>query len=243
MNVSTNKLQILTAAAILIIISGGIAAYAQGQGPVFGGNAANLVAGADQVNSTNSTATSTGNSTSTSSSNSTSSSSVSSTTVTTTITSTSSTNTTTTANGTLCAPSAVHIGRIVLPIHATQSTTGGSITFADKSACYAAIRTVGGIFSVNVVLRHAEPVTQYRIVLVANGTSYTLGNLVTGPRGNGASLNQVLLKPGTYTVSLRIFDTSSNPGQSTLVMQSAQGIVVSPPFPTVSAQSNGAASG
>jgi len=93
---------------------------------------------------------------------------------------------------------------------------------------------VGGIFSVQIVLRYAKPVTQYNVVLVANSTSYTLGSMVTGPDGSGQMQNQVLLKPGTYVVSLQILDTSSNPGQSTLVLQTAQGTIVSPPFPTPS---------
>jgi hypothetical protein len=75
-------------------------------------------------------------------------------------------------------------------------------------------------------------VTQYLVVLVANGTSYTLGNMVTGPDGAGAMQNQVLLKTGTYAVSIQIFDTSSNPGHSTLVLQTGQATIVSPPFPT-----------
>jgi hypothetical protein len=74
-------------------------------------------------------------------------------------------------------------------------------------------------------------VTQYNVVLVANGTSYTLGNMVTGQDGTGQMQNQVLLKPGTYVVSIQIFDTSSNSGQSTLVLQTSQGTIVSPPFP------------
>jgi hypothetical protein len=69
------------------------------------------------------------------------------------------------------------------------------------------------------------------VVLVANGTSYTLGNMVTGRGGAGEMQNQVLLKTGTYVVSIQIYDTSSNPGQSTLVLQTGQGTIVSPPFP------------
>jgi hypothetical protein len=70
------------------------------------------------------------------------------------------------------------------------------------------------------------------VVLVANGTSYTLGNMVTGPGGAGEIQNQILLKTGTYVVSIQIFDTSSNPGHSILVLQTGQGTIVSPPFPT-----------
>jgi hypothetical protein len=97
--------------------------------------------------------------------------------------------------------------------------------------CVASITTVGGIFNIHVALQYAKPVTQYMVVLVANGTSYTLGNMVTGRDGAGQMQNQVLLKSGTYVVSLQIYDTSSNPGQSTLVLQTAQGTIVSPPFP------------
>jgi len=56
--------------------------------------------------------------------------------------------------------------------------------------------------------------------------------MVTGPNGAGQMQNQVLLKTGTYIVSLQIFDTSSNPGQTTLVLQTGQGTIVSPAFPS-----------
>jgi len=82
-------------------------------------------------------------------------------------------------------------------------------------------------------------VTQYNVVLVANGTSYTLGNMVTGPEGAGQMQNQVLLKTGTYVVSIQIFDTSSNPGHSTLVLQTGQGTIVSPPFPAANSGDQG----
>jgi hypothetical protein len=207
MKVSTQKLQILTAAAIFLLISGGIAAYALNQ-PASAG-----AAGADQT-TTSSTAQ---NSTSTA-------------------TSGSSTMTTTSGNYTLCAPGASHIGRIVLPIKPTQSIMANgtdAITFAKTTSCYAAITTVGGIFSVHVLLRHTKPVTEYHVVLVANGTAYPVGSMVTGPAGNGRMLDQVLLKPGKYDVFLQFYDISSSPGHSTLVLQSAQGIVVSPPFPPI----------
>lgn len=107
--------------------------------------------------------------------------------------------------------------------------------FAGSKGCTASITTVGGIFNVEVALRLAKPVTQYNVVLVANGTSYTLGNMVTGPDGSGQMQNQVLLKTGTYIVSIQMFDASSNPGQSTLVMSSAQGTIISAAFPTPNA--------
>jgi len=91
---------------------------------------------------------------------------------------------------------------------------------------------VGGIFSVEIVLRYAKPVTQYNAVMTANGTAHTLGNMVTGPDGSGQMQNQVLLTTGTFVVSIQIYDTSSNPGHSTLVLQTGQGTIVSSPFPT-----------
>src|SRR5271169_1132685 len=216
MQVNAGKLQILTVAAMFVLISGGIGAYAQKESistpnPAVGVPTA--LAGSD----TNSTSTSSTNSTSTSSTSSSSS--------------TTSTTSTTTANQTLCqSTSPIKVGRLVLPITAAGSTTG-SISFANGKGCYASITTVGGVFNVQVLLRYAKPVTQYNVVLVANGTSYTLGNMVTGPEGAGQMQNQVLLKTGTYLVSIQIFDTSSNPGHSTLVLQTGQGTIVSPPFP------------
>jgi hypothetical protein len=56
--------------------------------------------------------------------------------------------------------------------------------------------------------------------------------MVTGQGGVGQLLNQVLLKTGTYVVFIQIFDVSSTPGQSIFVMQTGQGTIVSPPFPT-----------
>jgi hypothetical protein len=144
------------------------------------------------------------------------------------------TSTTTTANYPLCAPPSTpgKPGRLSLPITATTQPVIGSISFSDSRGCVARITTVGGVFNVQVILRYAKALTQYNVVLVANGTSYALGNMVTGQEGAGQMQNQVLLKTGTYVVSLQIFDTSSTPGQSTLVLQTGQGTIVSPPFPT-----------
>ena len=185
MQVNTGKLQVLIVAAMLVLISGGVVAYAQAQ------------------------------STSSASSDS-----------------TSTTTSTTTTNQTLCqASTPVPVGRLVLPITATSATAGNSISFTNGRGCTASITSVGGVFDVQIALRFAKPVTQYSVVLVANGTSYTLGNLVTGQAGNGQMDNQVLLATGTYVVSIQIYDTSSTPGTSTLVLQTGQGTITSPPFP------------
>ena len=226
MQINAGKLQILTVAAMLVLISGGIAAYAQGQSASTAGStngaAPNAVKGeaasttplqmaaADTVTTFTTTVTTT-----------------------TVLTTTTSTTTTTSASYTLCQPTSPgKVGKLVLPITATGQT--GAISFSDSRGCVASITTVGGIFSVEITLRYAKAVTQYNVVLVANGTSYTLGNMVTGPDGSGQMQNQVLLKTGTYVVSLQLFDTSSNPGQSTLVLQTGQGTIVSPPFPSAS---------
>ena len=213
MHVDTGKLQILTAAAILVLISGGIAAYAQDKN-----FSIQPIAAADQLASSTTT---------TSSSNETSSKSTNAAAVTT---------TTTTTAGPLCTSpvAAGQIGRLTLPISPGQSQVG-TVVFAGSKGCVASIATVGGVFNVEIALRFAKPVTQYNVVLVANGTSYTLGNMVTGPGGSGQMQNQVLLKVGTYAVSIQIFDNSTTPGQSTLVMQSAQGTVVSAAFPAAGA--------
>jgi len=107
--------------------------------------------------------------------------------------------------------------------------------FAGTKGCVASITTLGGVFNVQIALRFAKPVTQYNVVLVANGTNYVLGNMVTGHEGSGQMQNQVLLKTGTYVVSIQIFDTSTTPGTNTLVMQSAQGTIVSAAFPAAGA--------
>jgi hypothetical protein len=210
MQVNSGKLQILTVAAMLVLISGGIGAYAWNTHlPSSGGPAATPVAADDHDGGSSSMFTSTNTETTFSTSMS----------------------STSTIPHTLCQPpSTGKVGRLVLPITATGSSTG-SISFGDGRGCVASITTVGGVFNVQVLLRYAKPVTQYNVVLVANGTSYTLGNMVTGRDGSGQMDNQVLLKTGTYVVSIQIFDTSSNPGQSTLVLQTGQGTMVSPPFP------------
>jgi hypothetical protein len=219
MQVNAGKLQILTVAAMLVIVSGGIAAYAQAQYAPSSGTpaaAAPVPARDHDDNQTSSMFTSTDTKTTFSTSTSTTS----------TITSS------TTTSHTLCQPpSTGKVGRLVLPITAVGASTG-SISFSDGRGCLASITTVGGVFNVQIVLRYAKPVTEYNVVLVANGTSYTLGNMVTGPGGAGQMQNQVLLTTGTYVVSIQIFDTSSNPGHSTLVMQTGQGTIVSPPFPS-----------
>lgn len=223
MQVNSGKLQILTVAAMLILVSGGIAAYAQNQYAPSLGAPAGAAPGASAAQDNDSTSSMfTSNDTTTTFSTSTSTTST-----------ISSTSTTTSTNHTLCQPQSTgKVGRLVLPITANGSSTGGGISFFLSKGCFASITTVGGIFNVHIILRYAKPVTQYMVVLVANGTSYTLGNMVTGPGGAGEIQNQVLLKTGTYVVSIQIFDTSSNPGQSILVLQTGQGTIVSPPFPT-----------
>lgn len=231
MQVSAAKLQALTVAAILVLISGGIAVYAQGQS-ISGGSTAFGAPVALATGGTNSTTSST-SSTSSATTSSTTGSTVTST-VTTTVTATTST---TTANNTLCQPTSPKVGRVVLPITAVGASAGSStsaISFSNSRGCSASITTVGGVFDVQIVLRYAKPVTQYNVILVANGTSYTLGNMVTDQSGSGQMDNQVLLTTGTYTVSIQIYDTSSNPGHSVLVLQTGQGTVTSPPFPTAS---------
>jgi hypothetical protein len=221
MQVNAGKLQILTVAAMLVIVSGGIAAYAQAQYAPSAGTpaaAAPVPARGHDDNQTSSMFTSTDTETTFSTSTSTTS----------TISSTS------TTSQTLCQPpSTGKVGRLVLPITAVGASTG-AISFSDGRGCFASITTVGGVFNVQIALRYAKPVTQYNVVLVANGTSYTLGNMVTGPEGAGQMQNQVLLTTGTYVVSIQIYDTSSNPGHSTLVLQTGQGTITSPPFPTAS---------
>lgn len=187
MQVNTGKLQILTVAAMLVLVSGGIAAYAQNQ---------------------------TSSSSSSSSSSSTSAS-------------------TTTANHALCqSPSVGKTGRLVLPITAAgQSSGNGALSFSEGDGCVASITAAGGVFDVHLSLRFVSPMTQYQAVLVANGTSHTLGSMVAGPAGSAQMENQVLLTNGTYLVSIQIYDTSSSPGQSILVLQTGQGTIASQPFP------------
>jgi len=234
MHVSTGRLQILTAAAILVLISGGIAAYAQNQSfsaaiaPVAQPNASTTTTTPSspvQYDSAPTTSTFTTTITSTT---------TLTTTKTVTTSQTSSTTSTTTSTTPLCTPPTQpgQVGRLVLPITPTGQAQQGAISFSNGKGCVASITAIGGIFSVELVLRYAKPVTQYEAVLVANGTNYPLGNLVTGPDGSGQMQNQVLLTPGKYVVSVQIFDVSSTPGQSTLVLQTGQGTIVSPPFPT-----------
>ena len=202
MQVNAGKLQILTVAAMLVLISGGVAAYAQNQYAPSSGTpsaAAPVASSRHDDNSTSSMFTSTDTETTFSTSTST----------TTTITST------TTTTHTLCQPQSTgKVGRLVLPITAVGSSTG-SIAFTDGRGCLASITTAGGIFSVQILLRYANPVTQYNVVLVANGTSYTLGNMVTGPDGAGQMQNQVLLKTGTYVSK---FSTDCKDSKLALIM-------------------------
>jgi len=226
---------------MLVLISGGIAAYAQNQSfsPVVAGAHAPLPMAAS-TNSTTTTSTSTGSTSTTTSTGSTSTSSSTST-VTTTVTKTvTSTASTTTANNTLCQPPTTGVvGRLVLPITQVGSPTSGSISFSNSRGCIASVTAVGGIFSVSIVLNYAKPVTEYNVVLVANGTSYTLGSMVTDQRGSGSMSNQVLLATGKYTVSIEIFDVSSTPGQSILVLQTGEGTIVCPPFPSAAGGQSG----
>jgi hypothetical protein len=232
MQVNAGKLQILTVAAMLVLVSGGIAAYAQNQS--FSPTGAT---GTPSSASSAPTTTSSGSAPLQMEPAATTTTFTTTMTTTTTLTSTASTTSTTsttTANTPLCTPPTTpgKPGRLVLPITPITQSQTGAISFSDGRGCVASITTVGGIFSVQIALKYAKPVTQYNVVLVANGTTYTLGNMVTGQDGAGQLLNQVLLKTGTYVVSIEIFDTSSTPGQSILVLQTGQGTIVSPAFPT-----------
>ncbi len=228
MKVDAGKAQLLTIAAILVLISGGIAAYAENQYSAATGSPL-------AANNASQNGSSKGQGSKVSFDNQ----------DTTTTFSTTSTTSTLTGPAQLCTPPARpgHPGRIVLPITPANQTAQGGVTFADGKGCVATITTVGGIFSVQVVLKFAKPVTQYNVVLVANGTNYPLGNMVTGPGGSGQMQNQVLLTTGTWVVSLKIFDVSTTPGTSTLVLQTGQGTIVSPPFPTPGSNGQGRSQG
>ena len=210
MQVNAGKLQLMTAAAIIVLISGGIAVYAQNQFapsapvPASGGSGSG-----DDKSSSSSMFTSSESTTTFSTSTSTRSSMTS------------------TENHTLCASPSddENQGKLTLPITAAGSST--SLSFSNGRGCVASITDVGGVVSVQIMLRFAKPMTEYNAVLVANGTNYTLGNMVTGRGGEGMMQNQVLLKNGTYTVSIQLFDTSSTPGTSTLALQTGQGTITS----------------
>jgi hypothetical protein len=224
MKVDTGRLQIMTVAAMLVLVSGAIGAYAQSQSssPTGAASAPNIASSAPVTDSRGSAPMAM-------------EPADTSTTFTTTMTTTTTlTTSTTVTNHTLCSPPTApgHVGRLILPITPITQPQAGAVSFSDGRGCVASITTVGGIFSVQIALRYAKPVTQYNAVLVANGTSYTLGNMVTGQGGTGQLQDQVLLSTGTYVVSIQIFDTSSTPGQSTLALQTGQGTIVSPPFPT-----------
>src|SRR5437879_320487 len=118
MQLDTGKLQILTAAAILVLISGGIAAYAQDKN-----FSLKPLAAADQQSSSSTT---TSSSNETSSTKSTTAAAV--------------TATATTAAGPLCtAPAAPgQAGRLTLPISPGQSQVG-TVVFAGTKGCVASI--------------------------------------------------------------------------------------------------------
>ena len=188
MHVDPGKLQVLTAAAILVLISGGIAAYAQDKNFSF-----QPIAAADQAASSTTT---------TSSSNETSS-------TTKPMDAAAVTTTTTTTAGPLCTSpvAAGQVGRLTLPISPGQSQVG-TVVFAGSKGCVASIATVGGVFNVEIALRFAKPVTQYSVVLVANGTSYALGNMVSGPEGSGQMQNQILRRFLEDAISPRVIGES-----------------------------------
>ena len=77
--------------------------------------------------------------------------------------------------------------------------------------------------------------TQYNVVLVANGTSYTLGNMVTGPGRLRADAEPSPLEDRDIRRLPPNLRHVVNPGQSTLVMSTGQGTIVSPAFPTPNA--------
>lgn len=212
MQVNAGKLQLMTAAAIIVLISGGIAVYAQNQ---FAPNAPVAASGGSGSGDNNSSSSSMFTSSESKTTFSTSTSTRSS--------------MTSTENHTLCAPPSEdeNQGKLTLPITAAGSST--SLAFSNGRGCVASITDVGGVVSVQIMLRFAKPMTEYNAVLVANGTNYTLGNMVTGRGGEGTMQNQVLLKNGTYTVSIQLFDTSSTPGTSTLALQTGQGTITSAP--------------
>jgi cytoskeletal protein RodZ len=138
--VDTGKLQIPRAAAILVLISGGIAAYAEDQ--------------TSSKTNTTSTTTDVASGTSTTSSSSSQTSSTS-TTSTGTAAATTTTSTTTAITPLRTSPSAAgQVGRLILPITSSLSQIG-SIQFSDSKGCVVSITTAGGVFSVQISLRYA----------------------------------------------------------------------------------------
>ncbi len=84
-----------------------------------------------------------------------------------------------------------------------------------------AILTIrGDAIYLQAVINNANPLTQYSITLDINGVSHLLATMVTDQNGNGQVTAQILLQNGVYAISVQVFDTSSFT-LPTLVLQSA----------------------
>ena len=78
----------------------------------------------------------------------------------------------------------------------------------------------GQVLRLKMEIHRASPTTQYGVSLSVNGTITRIGSFVTNHEGNGQVRAEVKLDPGTYLISVLVYDTSTFTDQ-TLVMTSS----------------------
>jgi hypothetical protein len=207
--------QIMTAAAVLLLLGGFTAAFAytaQGQ--------ANVQSTAPLPTASKSTTYST---------------SVGPTATTTSVgptaTTTSSTTKTVTCLSTTAACGPICPDYFVLKLNPVIVPTASSVYRYGSGEAILTIR--GDAIYLQAEINRANPLTQYSITLDINGVSHLLATMVTDQNGNGQVTAQILLQNGVYAISVQVFDTTSF-SSSTLVLQSASVTVMLPAVsPTV----------
>jgi hypothetical protein len=195
------RTQIVTAAAVLLLLGGFTAAFAYTNSSSGSGQTAQL-----PMSSTSSTTTSV------------------SPTATTTATSTS-TVFKCPPNSTMC----IRLCQTFFNLKLNPVPVPVASSAYDYGTGHALLNIRGNVASVQAYISRAQPFTQYSIALDVNGVTHQIATMVTNQNGNGEIVAQILLQNGVNAISVQVFDTT-NFSSPTLVLESTTITLTIPPI-------------
>ena len=225
MNLHLTRTQIITAAAVLLLLGGFTTAFAYPAHASSSGGTA-TTSTSSTVQPTASTSTSTSASTSTKSTSTTSVSLTGS---------VSKTATTTSIAVITCGPTAatcIPICRNYFDLQLNPVPIPSGLSSYRYGVGHVILSIQGDAIYMTATINNAMPLTEYDITLNINGANHLLATMVTNQRGDGEVTAQILLQNGVYSISAQVFDMTNFSSQ-TLVLQSVSVTVTLPqPGPT-----------
>ena len=188
----STKTQLVTVAAVLLLLGGFTAAFAYTTDQ----NPAGVGAGSNGQPSTTTSSTSPTVKTSTSTTTS----------VAPTVTMTVTSNTVTTCDSATAVCS--YMCRTFFNLKLNPVPVQGAPTDYRYGTGQVFLNLRGDTVYLQAMIRNAEPLTQYSITLDINGVSHLLATMVTDKNGDGLVVAQILLQKGVYAISAQVFDTT-----------------------------------